>query len=157
MTNGNDMHWREPLNGWETAGGPTDEHEPPQGMTWADDAAPEDEEVEMPAPEFYTVAVYEEDRAYGGPEEGGWWYDCGTRVDRPSECGMTGADFPRIFAHEDEASVYCRELNARLDNGINSDGSNRDLSSVACVGRYVAHVEEGYPAPGFPETRPHYE
>lgn len=23
------------------------------------------------------VSVYEIDRAYGGPEEGGWWYDCG--------------------------------------------------------------------------------
>ena len=25
---------------------------------------------------FY-VNVYEVDRAYGGPEEGGWWYDSG--------------------------------------------------------------------------------
>lgn len=26
------------------------------------------------------LAVYEVDRAYGGPEEGGWWFDCGRLV-----------------------------------------------------------------------------
>lgn len=26
---------------------------------------------------IYYVNVYEADRAYGGPEEGGWWYDIG--------------------------------------------------------------------------------
>ena len=25
----------------------------------------------------YTVAIFFVDRAYGGPEEGGWWYDFG--------------------------------------------------------------------------------
>ena len=28
-------------------------------------------------PTLYVVARYTHDRAYGGPEEGGWWYDCG--------------------------------------------------------------------------------
>ena len=27
-----------------------------------------------------TRTVYLIDRAYGGPEEGGWWYDTGERV-----------------------------------------------------------------------------
>ena len=26
---------------------------------------------------WWSVAVYTSGRAYGGPEEGGWWYDCG--------------------------------------------------------------------------------
>ena len=26
----------------------------------------------------HIVATYAIDRAYGGPEEGGWWYDTGT-------------------------------------------------------------------------------
>lgn len=30
---------------------------------------------------YYVVAVYYEDRAYGGPEEGGWWYSTGELVD----------------------------------------------------------------------------
>jgi len=37
----------------------------------------------------YTVAVYICDRAYGGPEEGGWWYDCGV----PSE----GQYYAKVF------------------------------------------------------------
>ncbi|CAG0982501.1 hypothetical protein RHIZO_01814 [Rhizobiaceae bacterium] len=28
----------------------------------------------------YVLAFYEIDRAYGGPEEGGWWYDTGRLV-----------------------------------------------------------------------------
>lgn len=28
----------------------------------------------------HVLAIYEIDRAYGGPEEGGWWYDCGQLV-----------------------------------------------------------------------------
>ena len=30
----------------------------------------------------YTVAVFEVDRAYGGPEEGGWWFDYGQPLPR---------------------------------------------------------------------------
>lgn len=28
----------------------------------------------------YVLAFYDIDRAYGGPEEGGWWYDTGQLV-----------------------------------------------------------------------------
>src|SRR3546814_13624429 len=28
----------------------------------------------------YIIALYEIDRAYGGPEEGNWWYDTGALV-----------------------------------------------------------------------------
>lgn len=31
----------------------------------------------MEQPTLYVVARYATDRAYGGPEEGGWWYDVG--------------------------------------------------------------------------------
>jgi hypothetical protein len=30
--------------------------------------------------EYVTVALYENDREYGGPEEGGWWYEVGTLI-----------------------------------------------------------------------------
>ena len=29
----------------------------------------------------YIIALYEIDRAYGGGEEGGWWFDTGELVD----------------------------------------------------------------------------
>src|SRR5262245_7305236 len=42
------------------------------------------------------AVVYEVDRGYGGPEEGGWWYDCGELVVsvpcRSSEEAETVAD-----------------------------------------------------------------
>ena len=33
--------------------------------------------MEWKGPTLYVVARYYEDRAYGGPEEGGWWYTYG--------------------------------------------------------------------------------
>lgn len=35
---------------------------------------------ERPA-EWFSVAIYEVSRAYGGPEEGGWYFDSGQRID----------------------------------------------------------------------------
>ena len=36
----------------------------------------------------YVVAFYAVDRAYGGPEEGGWWFDTGELVRLP-RVGLT--------------------------------------------------------------------
>lgn len=47
----------------------------------------------------YGVAVYELDRYYGGPEEGGWWYNGGTLVHE--EIG---------YPDEDSASARVKEL-----------------------------------------------
>ena len=104
-------------------------------------------------PPFYTVAIYLEDRAYGGPEEGGWWYDCGERIDDPEITGCV----PAIFRASEEAMAIdcCRATNDRL-NATANDG-RREISSVLSTGRYVARVCEGYPEPFFPTERPHYE
>ncbi len=61
-------------------------------------------ESERP-PAYVTVAVYECDRAYGGPEEGGWYYDCGDII--------PGTE--RSFLAEDEPQfhVYKELLNTR--------------------------------------------
>lgn len=116
------------------------------------------ENMEAAAAAFYTVAIYLADRAYGGPEEGGWWYDCGQRIDSPDEHGERNV--PKLFPGDEqgrkEAGEFCRQVQARLDEGANRLG-NRDLSSVCCEGRYVAQVCENYPAPHYPAERPHYE
>jgi hypothetical protein len=39
--------------------------------------------------------VYVCDQAYGGPEEGGWWYDTGERIDETIRCFEEG-DYPQI-------------------------------------------------------------
>ncbi len=92
----------------------------------------------------YVVALYEIDRAYGGPEEGGWWYDCGElrRVLRV----VPGADAAYDLA------ARANRLMERLQRG------KRDVGSVIYAGgRYAAEVFEETAPRAFPETRPHYE
>lgn len=48
----------------------------------------------------FAVAVYMQDRAYGGPEEGGWWYDCGQLVRTM-----------RVFGNEQTAIRFNTRLN----------------------------------------------
>jgi hypothetical protein len=95
----------------------------------------------------YVVAVYLEDRAYGGPEEGGWWYDVGslTRV-------------VRVFKRECIAAAYCRKLNARLQSrAFGPNLGRREISSVLSDGEYCARVFADTAPAGFPERRPRYE
>jgi hypothetical protein len=102
---------------------------------------------------FWTVAVYECDRRYGGPEEGGWWFDCGERVAHLMADDLA----PRVFTDQDKAYEYATDLQGRLDVRFNNDGENRDLNSVNCEGRYCAEVHEGFAPAHYPETRPYYE
>lgn len=108
---------------------------------------PNDECVgELPPPvyrdaEYVTIAVYEVSRQYGGPEEGGWWYDAGDLV----------AGTQRSFLVEDapQAIVYQATLLHRYradDNVRYRDQPNFHVR--------VWHDEE---APkGFPSRRPQY-
>lgn len=88
----------------------------------------------------FIVSVYMVDRGYGGPEEGGWWYDRGELV-----------RLVRIFNNEESAYAYARKLNDRLDSTLNR--GRRVLSE----GRYAAKVHEGIPPKYYPEARPYYE
>lgn len=54
---------------------------------------------ERPA-QWVSVAVYLKGRSYGGPEEGGWWYDTGERYDMTIRCFEDG-DFPQVQAYVD--------------------------------------------------------
>jgi hypothetical protein len=98
----------------------------------------------------YTVAWFSTAQAYGGPEEGGWWYDTGAPL-----------RVVRTFRNEDQAYTYCRRLNetaARLTFGPDwRDRINpREKSSVLCDSYIAAEVCEGPPAP-YPAERPHYD
>jgi len=95
----------------------------------------------------YFVSVYDVARMYGGPEEGGWWYDAGSLV---RTC--------RMFRSSDRAYHYAWRLNRRLrSRAWGPNQGRRDKSSVLSDGFYEAHVHEDN-APGeFPEKRPHYE
>jgi hypothetical protein len=95
----------------------------------------------------YIVAVYDTALAYGGPEEGGWWYDHGslTRI-------------MRIFRHKEGAYRYCRRLNGHLHSRLyGPNQGKREKSSVLSDGVFQAAVYTDYAPKHFPEVRPRYE
>jgi hypothetical protein len=104
----------------------------------------------------YVVALYKNDRARGGPEEGGWYYDCGEWI-RPSleDRGFQNYDIPRYFTNEDDANEYARRGNDYLNDTVNV--GRRDISSVLSEGRYEMEVMRGDTPPEYwPAQRPHY-
>lgn len=98
---------------------------------------------------IFSVAIYEVDRAYGGPEEGGWWFDTGEIVQR---CRI------RQFRDEEEAFACCRRINRLLHHLRETHPQPYGLSSVCYSGgHYAAEVHEGLPPARYPEERPFYE
>ena len=86
------------------------------------------------------VNVYLIDRAYGGPEEGGWWYDTGELV-RSTQCDTEAA--AEVKRAEEEAAC-----------NVENHGKP-DISSVRSEGRYAVRVESEAGA-DYPAARPHY-
>lgn len=91
---------------------------------------------------MYYVNEYLCNREYGGPEEGGWWYDTGEFL----ECHG-------VFKHESEAYDHMDSLNRYLDD------RQKDLEDEECVNctgfpRIFVEPHEGK---DYPEHAPHYE
>ena len=99
---------------------------------------PEDEAIE--SPRFY-VNCYMIDQAYGGPEEGGWWYTGG----RPVES--------RLANSEIEAKDILAERNAYW---VTHNEGRPEIYSVLSEGRFSV-CRESHFARHFPEVKPHYE
>jgi hypothetical protein len=110
--------------------GPLPDHVPPMGYVRQPDGL-------TPA---YFVGVYEVSRSYGGPEEGGWWFDCGELV------------LTVVAASTDEAETIKEHLREQDFPRTNK------RSSVLGGEDYDIFISEGeMPAPFFPEERPFYE
>jgi hypothetical protein len=101
-------------------------------------------------PDFYSAAIYVTNRRYGGPEEGGWWYDVGEPALEPGMAILT-----RVFRTREDAYKHAAYLNGVIA-AKEWNKHNRPPSSVACSGWYEARVEAGYPKE-YPDERPHYE
>ena len=103
-----------------------------------DQARAEDLEVITP---FVYVNVYLTDRCYGGPEEGGWWYDCKV--------------VQEVLRCKDEAHakiVYERKLEEYKEENRNR---RSDISSVLSEGRFDVTLQ-AWPGERQPAERPHY-
>lgn len=95
----------------------------------------------------FVVAVYDVGMRWGGPEEGGWWYDAGSLVRTL-----------RTFRNEERAYAFCRRLNGKLaSRAYGPNQGKREYSSVLSDGEIQACVYQNAAPMGFPERRPHYE
>ena len=81
---------------------------------------------------FWSVAVYSVDSQYGGPEEGGWWYEV---------LSLVKLNHVRVFESFDEAKSYQDLLFDKL-------GESRYLRVIGFT--------ERLPASTLPEVRPRY-
>lgn len=90
----------------------------------------------------YWVNGYMLERPYGGPEEGGWWYDAGT---------PTGESFGPFTTLEG-----AREFRDRVEERHADRNADRwPLHSSLATDLWALLVEEGAPK-AFPECTPQY-
>ena len=91
----------------------------------------------------FIVALYEVDRVFGGPEEGGWWYDTG-ELRRPLALAPTN----------DAAVAIAARANRLLDR---LQRHKRPVDSATYAGgRHRAHVFTTTAPPAYPAERPRY-
>lgn len=86
---------------------------------------------------FVFVNVYEVDRVYGGPEEGGWYYDAGRLI---------------TSRQVTEESAEDMKLSLQIKYPKTGDSS----SVIYSGGDYRVWIED-HPGADFPEYTPHYE
>lgn len=89
------------------------------------------------------ITVYEETLGYGGPEEGGWWYDIGTilemvQVDTEEQENVIVAMFTKRYNDPDDKFLKRGKTSA-------AGGYDIILAITKDKGR------------SYPEIRPHYE
>lgn len=94
---------------------------------------------------WWYVNVYLTNQQYGGPEEGGWWYDIGE------------AEESFKFTSEEESHIKRDELEAELKNpdAQFSNVGRLPTSSVNCDGWYEIRIQR-HPARSYPDHTPHY-
>jgi hypothetical protein len=93
------------------------------------------------------VAVYDCGQGFGGPEEGGWWYDHGF----PDEGAL---NLMKVFTNPREAAEYLGELRAHCQ--LMNEAEKRYKHSALDTGWYDAFLSFELPEP-FPEKTPRYE
>lgn len=101
-----------------------------------------------------TVAVYLHQRAYGGPEEGGWWYNAYSPVLDPAFLHYI-QHFPSTADGDEDADSWRAHVQHILDTEHNVDRG--PVHSVNSDGVYTALITEGYELTDIPTRRPHYE
>jgi hypothetical protein len=103
---------------------------------------------------LYWVAIYLVDLVYGGPEEGGWWYQAGTLVIDPAIYQTVGIA-PAAFATPEAAQDHAGRMRATLPK-VNE--GRPDITQTNSVGVYEVRMGRASTLPThFPAKRPRYE
>jgi len=114
-------------------------HVTQDGKTWVDSIEGFNgyTDIDDPNNVLVYVNVYLNDRCYGGPEEGGWWYD----TLEPVYCVPTTLDH----------AVKIREI---LEKEYSNEG-RRPIESVLSEGVYVVYIQLHTPEYS-PKEKPYY-
>ena len=94
--------------------------------------------------EAFYVNEYLTNKVFGGPEEGGWWYDVG----KFKRCHGVYVSETAAMNRQDALRDWVQEK--RREEG------QRDIGSVLCRGYTQLRIEE-YPGANYPQERPGYE
>ena len=144
-----------------TKGCDGDGYETIEGFTirWDDGYVQEIDKVELEYEDSELVDVtplsylnlYIHDRAYGGPEEGGWWYDTYAPV---ADSDWWDAE-PPAYGHFDSPE-HAQQAMESLQAWCTDQNTRRHSpSSVASDGHFVCRLE-AWPPEVYPSRRPHY-
>lgn len=120
-----------------------------EGQVHRDTQIERQEEEARHADELH-VTVYFVERTYGGPEEGGWWYDRYSIEPSSYSNGEPQGQLTFAFATEDEAKAKQAELQKQYPY------SSKELSSVLGRGTHEVIIED-YVGEYETKTTPHYE
>lgn len=97
----------------------------------------------------YYVHKYQISQEYGGPEEGGWYYESGVPVE-----GWQ----PIMFDKEDDAFEVCRMFNQNERERARKEEDYEFTSVLAHRSTHYAYdVSELLYPEAYPKVRPHYE
>jgi hypothetical protein len=116
------------------------------------------------------IHKYEVSQQYGGPEEGGWWYEAGYPVKdwQPIEVHLTQkiitpvvfGSMPDYVEEWDDEPAYhlCRKYNAAEETRQAKECKYGYTSVLSSRETFYAYEISESPYPkAYPEVRPHYE
>ena len=102
--------------------------------------------------EVWVVGIYDMDKAYGGDEEGGWWYEYGTLLKA----------IRKTFVDMHSAYAYVSRIQKKLNVRYNDRGPLSDMGSILCDGIVTAKLQSSNVhkedlLSDYPEDRPYYQ
>ena len=132
----------------------------------ADDYLHEGEREDVSVEESLYVNVYEVHDNYGGPEEGGWYYDSGEVIKSYPVANQEEAEAVRTKLQQKYSieqkdrkpfgSVQLNNPDEKMSPDWEPTSQADDESQVHYEGKVVVWIED-HPAKDFPDERPHYE